>query len=149
MDIAQTVLDALSERYGSRGLTGWHYLIGTVVSIAGALSAKELYDRRSRFRRKSLGALIGGERLAASVVTQTDRGNEKTEAELSHSESQFILELIQTKASDSPRSNRLMFGSWDEVARYLEANTILRISDFKAPANSTINADAAHSRRAG
>ena len=147
MDIVQTILDALAERYGR--LTGWHHLIGAILSIAGTLAAKELYDRHSRFRRKSLVSLTAGERLVASVVTQTDQGTKKIEAELSRLESKFVLDLLQTNENDGPLSNRQTFGSWDEVARYLEANTVLRISDFKTPANPALNTDPMRSHRAG
>jgi hypothetical protein len=125
----QAILDALSKPYGRHGENGWFYLASVVIAVAGIFGARELLGRRSRFRKKSLRSLNEGKVLKASLQRDSGKGTERLEGELRWSGSRYLLRLLRNgEAMGSPE---LAFVSWDEVARYLEANSVLRIADFK------------------
>jgi hypothetical protein len=147
LDLAQSILEVLGQSYGNRGVNGWTYLGLVAISIAGALSAKELAQRRSRLGQRSIAALQKRKLLAAVLKRRVDEREETHEGHLMFHNGRYILTVTRTHDGEVLDTSEASFSSWDEVARHLESQTLLRVGDFKETAANFSSSGRATSAR--
>ena len=126
----QTIIDALSQGYGRRETPGWVYVIGAIISVASAISAKELVKKRKALRKAKVEKLET-EVLKARLFSQ-DLGTEVEYSGCLRKEAnsyRLIIESHQDGVASIVAD--VTKDSLDEVAEYLRAETKFILADFK------------------
>ena len=128
--IIQTIIDALGRGYGRRNTPGWAYVLGVIISVAGATSTSELVKKRKALikeKAKKLETQI----LRARLFSQEEGGEVEYGGCLRKEPDSYRLIIEVYKGDAASVVADVTKTSLDEMADYLRGNTKFILSDFK------------------
>lgn len=121
----------LSEDVGSgpKAMPGWMYLILGGISLFSWLGAKQLTARINRTKNDAKRALFTHNTLKASAVI--NEGKTRIQATINLKDNLYVVCICRYESSELLARDETQFTSLEMVAQFLEAQTVLRLSDFK------------------
>src|SRR5690242_19241669 len=125
-----SVIDALNQEYGSRKISGWMYLIGAIVSILGAISAKELV-RKNKALKQSIGENLKTKILRATIFSQEENLTVEYLGQIMQDADGYRLTIESRNNGNTTIVADILKPSLDEVSEYLLSETKFILADFK------------------
>ena len=124
------IVEFLTTTHGRRGWYGWMYVIGYGAVILGALGTYELKIKRKSLHRSTVATAKVKSLCASAESSSPTEGAFKIQAEISDRDGGLHL-LIRTSRAGVLSDSAHCFGTPEELERYLETETVLRLGDFK------------------
>lgn len=115
-------------RYG--GMYGWVYVLIVVISIGSAVTARELLERR-KYRLKNVSTGLANGPLTAAALVEQNGSSRIIKSKVQVFGGTYELTLCES-ADDATTETTHTFESIEQLEQFLESNTVLRLSDFKA-----------------
>lgn len=125
-----SVIDVLNQEYGSRHISGWMYLIGAIVSILGAISAKELVQKNKALKQ-SIGENLKTKVLRATIFSQEENLTVEYLGQIMQEPDGYRLTIESRHNGDATIVADIFKPSLDEVSEYLRSETKFILADFK------------------
>ncbi|WP_156458652.1 hypothetical protein [Ectopseudomonas composti] len=128
-EILQLILDWLSTKQGSgpRNGYGWEIIVITAFAVGGLLKARENHSKKISLKYRTSQKLLNND-LTADILSGNGKNSTHISAKLEKIGNSYI---VTTYDAASPEAGRVQeFCNLDEVEKFLEKETIFRLSDF-------------------
>ena len=128
MEFLDPIIDFLGERQGLR--RNWQYVFGVVVSIMGALAARE-YARKWRKLKGDHDGRLLTKPLTATVISTEKQGEIRYDAEITAVDDGYRVTIVKEGGLCPGQIVDHSLASLDDVERFLRANTKFILADFR------------------
>jgi hypothetical protein len=127
--IGYTIVDFLSQSYGRRNVPGWIYLLGAAISVAGAISVKEITKKRKALKSVTEQKLLVCA-LHARILSVEDRIDVEYRAVLKKDLIGYRVSIDTGKDGNVEVVADVSKTTLNEIADFLRAETKFVLEDF-------------------